>query len=93
MLADITIVVTIDKLQVNVFRGGDFQLLNRKRLPRATGDLWRGRSVLGNRSFDAFILRYVSIIPTAHGSLTDLKFICSRRQVSLIIEFRDDDEA
>ena len=86
MLADVTIVVTIDKLQVNVFRGGDFNLLNRKRLPRATGDLWRCSSVLGNRSFDTFVLKCISIIPTAHGTLTDLKLVCSRSQVSLIIE-------
>lgn len=86
MLASITIVVTVDKLQVYVFRGGDFKFANRKRLSRATGYLWRGSSVLGNSSFDTFILRYVSIIPTGHDSTTDLKFICSRRQVSFITE-------
>lgn len=86
MLAYITIVVTIDKLQVYVFGGGDFNLADRKGLPRATGYLRRGSRVLGNRSFDAFILRCVSIIPTTHDSTTDLKLICSRRQVSLIIE-------
>lgn len=86
MLADIAIVVAIDKLQVNVFRGGDFNILNRKRLPRSTGDLWRRSSVLGNRCFDTFVLKCISIIPTAHGPLTDLKFVCSRSQVSLIIE-------
>lgn len=92
MLADITIVVAIDKFQVNVFRGGDFNLLNRKRLPRATGDLWRRSSVLGNRSFDTFVLRCISIIPTAHGSLTDLKIVCSRSQVSLLVELWDENE-
>lgn len=86
MLANITILVTIDKLQVYVFRGRDFNLANRKRFPRATRDLWRGGSVLGDRSFDAFILRYISITTTAYGSRTDLKFICSQSQVSPIIE-------
>lgn len=92
MLASITIVVTIDKFQVNVFRGSDFNLLDRKRLPRATGDLWRRRCVLGNRSFDTFILIYVSIILIGHDSLTDLKFVRPRSQVSLIVECRDDNE-
>lgn len=87
MFAGITIVVTIDKFQVNVFRGGDFNILNRKRLSGATGYLWRCSSVLGNRSFDAFILRFVNIILTAHDFLTDLEFVCSRSQVPLIVEF------
>lgn len=59
MLAVIAIIVTIGELQIYVFRGSHLKLINGKRFPRVTRDFRRGRGVLGDRSFDAFILKQV----------------------------------
>lgn len=57
MLAHLTIIIPIDKLQICIFGGRNLEVADRERFARTARDFRGSWSVLGDGSFDTVVLR------------------------------------